>query len=448
MEAIEDAGEEISMPMGYDRFATRHGRLQQRHKTAIDDFLGNGHRVDAVVIKPRYYGELLIWSLHRYMELEGWGVVTALGYRNPEPVYIDINSGEGASRNLLRDGVLFIKKGDDHLTVTADVTLRSYNSVLICGQVCNKEKILEFSKGIETIVSEQNFYRGGKLEFAGRIRFLELPARNWEDVVLDAGIKREIRANTIGFLANRERLAGYGIPSKRGVLLVGDPGTGKTLVCKALMAEAKGITFILAHAYALDADEYLTELYELAQDLSPTIVLIEDIDFITQNRVELGYSRGPALLSLLSALDGVEEHHEIVTVATTNHLATIDRAIGQRPSRFDRVIKLPLPSFEERKQLIEMLSQKIPLEESSKQYIARKAENCPPAQLQEILYTLAIQHCAETPAEDKQSLRPTTDDIDNAISKISGRNRQRLGFYPKDDHNGDGRWNLEVLSQG
>ena len=449
MEAIEDTEEEegTTMPTGYDRFARRHERLQQRHKTAINDFLGEGNRMDAVVIKPRYYGELLTWALHRHMKLGGWKTVRTLGYRNAEPVYIDVSTGEGESQNLLRDGLLLIKKGEARFTVTVDVSLRSYNSVVICGLASNKEQVLEFAKGVETFVSEQNFYRSKKLEFAGRIRFLNLPAKNWEDVILDAGIKREICANTIGFLASRERLAGYGIPPKRGVLLVGEPGTGKTLACKALMAQAKGITCILAHAYALGEDEYITELYELAQDLSPSIVFIEDIDLITQNRVELGYSRGPALLSLLSALDGVEEQREIVTIATTNHLEIIDKAIGHRPSRFDRVITLPLPSLPERKQLIALLSKKIPLEEASKEYIARKTERCTPAQLQEIMYSLAIKHCSETPAEEKQSLRPTTDDIDSAVSKVNGRNKQRLGFYPKDNHNGDRRWDLEVLSQ-
>ena len=103
--------------------------------------------------------------------------------------------------------------------------------------------------------------------------------------------------------------------------------------------------------------------------------------------------------------------------------------------------------LEERKQLVELLGKKIPLEEASKQYIARKTEHCTPAQLQEIMYSLAIEHCSETPAEEKQSLKPTTDDIDSAISKVNGRNKQRLGFYPKDNHNGDRRWDLEVLSQ-
>ena len=73
-------------------------------------------------------------------------------------------------------------------------------------------------------------------------------------------------------------------------MLTGEPGTGKTVICKALMAEAEGITCITTSGYALDSDGYITELYELAEDLSPSIALIG------QNRMEFGYQRGPALL--------------------------------------------------------------------------------------------------------------------------------------------------------
>jgi len=135
--------------------------------------------------------------------------------------------------------------------------------------------------------------------------------------------------NTVDFLRRSDEWGKYGIPLKRGILLAGEPGTGKTIICRALMAEADGITCITTNGYALDDDDYVTTLYELAQDLSPCIVFIEDIDLIGQNRMEFGYMRGPALLSLLSEMDGVEEQQEIVTVATTNCPETLDKALSQ-----------------------------------------------------------------------------------------------------------------------
>jgi integrase len=135
----------------------------------------------------------------------------------------------------------------------------------------------------------------------------------------------------------------------------------------------------------LDVNFYVTWPYSLAQDLTPCIVFIEDIDLIGQNREEFGYQRGNALLSLLAVLDGIEENNGIITVATTNCLDTLDKALSQRPSRFDCVIKLSRPSIAQRKELISRLCQKIPLDEQTQEYIAAKTENFTPAELSAIL---------------------------------------------------------------
>ena len=420
----------------HERILARRRRLQQELTATTDSFLGNVPKVEVPVIVPSYYGELLTWALHCYIEAEGWKIVKTLGYHGPEPVYIDVSTGCGECHNLLRDGLLFLKRGKDRLVVTIDANLRTYNSMVVNGPARSGKKVRAFAEGVWDIATEQNFYRGGKLEFSGRLRFLNLPAKTWDSIVLDEAIKDEIRANTTGFLANRERLAVYGIPAKRGVLLAGEPGTGKTLICKALMAEAPNITCIVASAYALDEDEYITDLYRLAHDLSPCIVFIEDIDLIAHNRMESGYSRGPALLSLLAVLDGVEECQQIVTVATTNHLEILDKAVGQRPSRFDRVIRLTRPSLEQRKELVSSLCQRIPLGESVQAYIARRAEHCTPAQLQEIVYSLVIEHPDELSSARSPYLDFSTEDIDGVISEVKGRNGRPLGFDIRSNHNG------------
>jgi ATP-dependent 26S proteasome regulatory subunit len=214
------------------------------------------------------------------------------------------------------------------------------------------------------------------------------------------------------------------------------------------MAEADGITCITTNTYRLSADEYITDLYEMAQDLSPCIVFIEDIDMIGLNREEYHYQNGPALLSLLNVLDGVEEKQEIVTVATTNNLETLDRAISQRPSRFDRVIKLSLPSMEERRELVDLLCQKILIDERIQDYIACKAEHCTPAQLQEIIYSLVIEYPDESSEASSPRLELSRDDIDRAISRINGRNRRRLGFDIYNNHDGNESAPIRAIGPG
>ena len=430
LKAMGVDNEELEIPTVYDRFAGRHERLQYKNKVAIEDFLGNGNRVNVVAILPRYYGELLTWALQRLIEKEGWKIIRTLGYHSHEPVYIDVSTDCDKCENLLMDGQLLVERGDCHFIVTVDINLRWRNSVQVEGPASRKKEIAKFIHEVKSISREQNFYRGKKIEFGGRIHFLNVKDKSWDSIILEPPIKREITANTIDFLNKREHWAEYGIPQKRGILLAGEPGTGKTVICKALMAEADGITCITTNAYELSADEYVTELYEVAQDLSPCIVFLEDIDLIGLNREEYHYQRGPALLSLLNVLDGVEERQEIVTVATTNNLEALDRAISQRPSRFDRVFRLELPALEQRGELIHSLSQKIPMDEDIQDYLARKTKDYTPAQIQEAVYSLVIE------CEELGYCKFGTDDVDNVLTKLNRRNKE-LGFR-KVGNNGNG----------
>lgn len=431
LEAVEAEGRDIELEIG-DHHLRKHQRLQRKNQTIINRFLGTGRRFHDVGIVPAYYGGLLTWALHRYIEKDAWRVVQTLGYKAPEPVYIDVQTDYKSCENLLMNGQMLAEKDDCHFIITVDIRLDWRCSVQVEGPVRKKEVISTFVAGVLAIAEEQNIYRGKKIEFAGRLRFLNLEGRSWESIILNDGIKREIRANTVDFLSKKELWTKYGIPSRRGVLLVGEPGTGKTIICKALMAEAGDITCITTNAYALDSVGYITDLYELAGDLSPCIVFIEDIDLIGQDREEFHYHKGSALMSLLAVLDGVEEKKEIVTVATTNCLDILDKALSQRPSRFDRVIKLSLPTLPERRELIRHLCQKIPLSEFNKEYIARRSEDCTPAQLQEIIYSLAIEHAGNI--NETSGFSFDLNEVDHVISRINGKNGHRLGFNRPDNY--------------
>jgi cell division protease FtsH len=425
---IEDGDEEGDISLGWHE--RQRKKRQMKNQPVIDQFLGRGTRTYATSILPRYYGELLAWALYQNLKRNNWKIVDTLGYREPEPIYAEIITGSEKFK-LLVGGQLLVEKDNDHISITVDINPGPRASVQMEGPTENKQGIDQFAEDVMTIAKDENFYRGKKIEFAGLIHFLDIKDKTWDSIVLDDETKAEIKSNTVGFLKQSEQWIQYGIPAKRGVLLSGEPGTGKTIICKALMSEAEGITCITTNGYALDAEGYITELYELADDLSPSIVFIEDIDLIGQNRMEFGYQRGSALLALLAVLDGVEEQKKIVTVATTNFLESLDKALSQRPSRFDRVIRLTRPSVQQRRQHVNRLCRKIPIDENLQEYLSIKAENCTPAQLQEIIYSLVIQH---TVGQSELSFNKT--DIDRAISRINDKNRYQIGFVVNDNHNG------------
>ena len=418
MECVEDDQEvEVFESEGW---LPRRNKNLNKNQVLVDKFLGNQTRIFATGELPAYYRGLLAWALQQYLQRSAWKIIATFSYRQPEPFYTDVETGK-EKINLLIDGQMLIEKDNTHFVLTVDI---GKNSLLqLDGAEIYKTEMTQFINDVLDITKKENFYRAKNIEFNGDLRFLDVKNRTWQSVVLDCKVKTEIMTNTIDFLNNSERWIQYGIPLKRGVLLAGEPGTGKTIICKVLMAEAKGITCITTSAYLLNTDEYITELYKLAEDLSPCIVFIEDIDLIGLDRFEFGYQRGPALLSLLAVLDGIEEKNNIVTVATTNNLEMLDKALCQRPSRFDRIIKLSLPTLLHRGEIVRRLCLKIPLPEEIQGYISTKSENCTPAQVQEIVFSLAIHQ-----STIQNNFGSIQDEIDSYIATIHNKNRKRIGF--------------------
>lgn len=399
----------------------------EKHADSAAKFLGQGKKADTPLTAPRYYADLLAWALKRYIKTEGWKTINVLGHRRPTPRYRDIETDYDQHENILFDGRLLLRKEDKRFVATIDANATGPASLVITSSSRTRKEAHRFVEHVCNLTREGNFYKGKKLQLSHRIHFLKLPSKNWQDLALDPNLKEQIVANTTGFLNRTTELSRYRIPQRRGVLLVGEPGTGKTLICKILMNDSADITGILADGSGLMHSGYICELYELAQDLSPSMVFIEDIDLIGQQRVRSQYSRSDALAALLSALDGVQECTGVVTIATTNWLEILDEALSQRPSRFDRIIKLSLPSVEQRMDLIESLSQAIPMDEHVKDYLARRTEHYTPAQVQEAVYSLVIDHKHSIGCDELGYCKFDIDEVDNALSKINGGNRQ-LGF--------------------
>ncbi len=430
LEDLEEIGEMVATPE--ERLLDSIGPTRvvriKKHQDMVGRFLGKGKKSNATVIKPVYYGELLAWALHRLIEEDGWRVVRTLPYNRPSPRYIDVATGCGKSENLLRDGTLLLAKGPERLAVTIELDFHGRHSLVAAGLAAKESAVKEFAAGIEKVCQEQNFYRGKKLAFHGRIEFFDVPDRTWDSIALDETVKEEIKANTTGFLADSERLGRYGIPARRGVLLVGEPGTGKTLICKALISNSEGITCLVANNHLVEQGEFIVALYELAQDLSLCIVFIEDIDLIGQKRLESG--TGAALMTLLSIMDGVEEQKQVVTVATTNYLEILDKALGQRPSRFDRIIELSLPGLDDRRKLVAALCRKALIGEETQECIARLTENQTPAQVQEVVYSLVIKHVRNNGKEDPAEFKFSREEVECAIKRIRNGNGRQTGFSP------------------
>jgi AAA+ superfamily predicted ATPase len=193
-------------------------------------------------------------------------------------------------------------------------------------------------RGEVLVFEEGQFTRSQQLhESIGKATF--------DDLILAPTLLEAMRDDVRRFVASRELYAQYKVPWKRGLLMLGPPGNGKTHTLRALINETKWPclyvkAFRSRHG---SAEEGIATVFTRARRAAPCVVVLEDLDCLIDesNRSVL-----------LNELDGFAQNQGLLVVASTNHPEKLDRSLLDRPSRFDRKFHFPLPGAEERRRYL------------------------------------------------------------------------------------------------
>ncbi len=185
---------------------------------------------------------------------------------------------------------------------------------------------------------------------------------SFKDVAGLEGAKEEIQ-EIVDFLKNPEKYTDLGGKIPKGALLVGSPGTGKTLLAKAVAGEAKVPFFSLSGSDFVEmfvgvGASRVRDLFKQAKEKSPSIIFIDEIDAIGRARGKSNFSgsndeRENTLNQLLTEMDGFGTNTNVIVLAATNRADVLDKAL-MRAGRFDRQIYVDLPDVRERKEIFEV----------------------------------------------------------------------------------------------
>ncbi len=263
----------------------------------------------------------------------------------------------------------------------------------------------------------------------------DVPQVTYEDI---GGLEEELRnvREMIELpMKKPELFQRLGIEPPKGVLLHGPPGTGKTLIAKAVANETDanfhsiGGPEIMSKYYG-ESEKKLREIFEEASENAPSIIFIDELDSIAPKREEVsGEVERRVVAQLLSLMDGLEARGDVVVIATTNQINLVDPAL-RRPGRFDREIEIGVPDKEGRREILEVhtrgmpLNDEIDLEEYAERthgYVGADIESLTKESamnaLRRIIPEIDIE-AEEVPSEVIEELQVEKNDFEEALKGI------------------------------
>ena len=348
------------------------------------------------------------------------------------PDLVDLPSGPGRTTACLNTALLTVQDGAGSYALLVRGPQRHEEPTLtveVAGlDVPEAQTVLD---ALARLRSQLNVYRGQVVELVPSrtggitLAFAQLPATAREDVVLPEAVLRRVERHTVDVATHREALLEAGQHLKRGVLLFGPPGTGKTHTTRYVVGRMTGCTVLLLSGGAL---HLIGALAEMARELQPTVVVLEDVDLVAEDRT-FGHGPNPVLFELLDVMDGASGDADLLFLLTTNRADLLEPALAARPGRVDVAVEIALPDDDGRRRLLAMYGRDVPLQLSPTdvdRVVARTAGTTA-SFLKELLRRAVLESLGETSPLTVVTARHVDRALDDLLDSGQSVTRVLLG---------------------
>ena len=299
---------------------------------------------------------------------------------------------DGVVLACLQNALCLVADGQRRLALLIQA---SGQEVTVEAACADSERARQVIDEIRRLSVERNVFRGHVVCFGGEVfgprrqellSFLERPEVGREQVILPPDLLERIERQVVGVARHVSWLRASGQHLKRGVLLHGPPGTGKTHTVRYLLGQMPGVTVVVLTGAALGQ---IAAACSVARALQPSMVVVEDVDLIAEQR-DSRAGQHPLLFQLLNEMDGLGEDADVAFLLTTNRADLLEPALSQRPGRVDHAAEIPLPDADARRRLMRLYQHDLVLDLASPAAVIAQTEGVTASFLKELLRRAAI----------------------------------------------------------
>jgi hypothetical protein len=403
-------------------------------QAGIDAWLAAGHSYELVGIAGYQHHEFGLAEL-----LSGAVGLEMFGVRPGNVARSDLPAGpSGLTRPCVQCGLYLVEEGERRtaLLFRGPEPNSMHQNVTLQVVSDAPEHAAQVMAHVRQLALEENVFRGHVLSFEGDLfggggtllTFHERPHLTPDQVILPAATLEAIERQVLGVALHRERLLSAGQHLKRGLLLYGPPGVGKTHTLRYLIGKLIGVTVVELTGSSL---HLISEACSVARSLQPAVVVVEDVDLIAEDRGEFP-GQHPLLFQLLNEMDGLAEDADVVFLLTTNRADLLEPALAARPGRVDQAVELALPDADGRRALFTLYSRELDVDTSRLDDLVASTDGVTASFLKELIRRACVFAAEADPSAP--SLRVGTEHLEAALAELldtrNAMTRVLLGGVP------------------